>query len=261
MVHSLFTLFLVVTLAVWSDIATAACDTGLAERMLEQISPKRVMDHGLSDCKSWSSFTDKSLVVLPLQHAVSDRGGRSLDVELLLVQRPDNGNTERDRIVARLLMPELLVEDARLHVQELHLDTGRYRLTSGHPAFGLRVLYRGQDEARPYFVETLRLFVVDRQAIRPVMDELVLRRDSGEWDLSCSGRFEELRTQLTVQALPARQTGAWADLVLRRSQVVRTQAPDEAGACQEHTGAQRYTTEVLKAVEGRYPIPQALRAP
>lgn len=197
-----------------------------------------------------------------MQRAVTDRGGRTLDVEVLVVQRPDNGNTERDRVVARLLMPELLVEDARLRVQELHLDTGRYRLADGHPAFGLRVLYRGQDEARPYFVETLRLFVADRQSIRPVMDELVLRRDSGEWDLSCRGRFEELRTQLTVQALPARPpAGAWADLLAHRSVVVRTQAPDEAGNCQEHASPPRYSTVTLKAHDGRYAIPASLRTP
>lgn len=242
-------------------MATAACDTGLAERMQAKLHPLRVIDHSLTACKSFSTFVSKTIVALPLQNGVSDKGARTLDVELLLVQRPDNGNTERDTVAARLFLPELLVEDARLRIQELRLDMGRYVLASGERAFGLRVLYRGDDPARPYSVETLRLFVVQGKTIRPVLDELVMQRDSGEWDLSCHGRFEEVRTQLTTQPPPARPAGAWAELLVRRSLVVRQMAIDENGQCAERAAAPRYTSVMLKARDGRYPIPPSLRAP
>lgn len=261
MVQSFFTLFLLMTLSLASGIATAACDSGLAERMLAQTHPHRAIDATLSDCKSWSTFVGKTIVVLPLQHAVTDRGARTFDVELVVVQRPDNGNTERDQIAARLLMPELLIEDADLRVQELHVDTGRYRLSDGVHAFGLRVLYRGQDPAKPYFAETLRLFAYDRKTIRPVLDELVLRRDSGRWDLSCHGRFEEMRSQFGVRPPAARSSDARAELTVRRTTLVRNLVLDAAGDCQELAEPPSYSTVTLKARNGRYEIPPALRAP
>ncbi|WP_295538149.1 hypothetical protein [uncultured Pseudacidovorax sp.] len=261
MVHRGWSVWIGGVLLGLGNTALAACDSGLAERMQAALQPRRVLDHDLAACKTWPTVIGRNVVVLPLQHAVSDRGARSLDMELLVVQRPDNGNTERDKVVARLFLPELLVEDADLRIQDVQLDTGRYLLANGERAFGLRVSYQRQDPARPYAAETLRLFVLDRKnTLRPAMDELVMRRDSGEWDLACQGRFEELRTQLTPQPVPRNGIG-WAGLEVRRSLVVRHRAPDESGQCSEHAGAPRYTTVTLQASEGRYAIPPALRGP
>lgn len=236
--------------------AHAACESGLAERMHAKLHPQRELDERLAACKAWPAFPGRSIVVLPLVKAAGE-GMRLLDLELLLIQRPDNGNTERDTVVARLFQPEALTEDA-VAIQDIRIDTARYTLASDARAFGLRVRYRGSSRANPFASETLRLYLPHGSKLRPVLEELELDRDSGEWDTQCNGRFEQLRTQVSVG-----RTGSngLADLLLSRTLKKSHAQMHEDGDCREAGGPARFSTATLHYDGERYKVPKALRAP
>ncbi|WP_077002939.1 hypothetical protein [Variovorax sp. KK3] len=193
--------------------AHAACDTGLAERMHAKLHPDRTLDHERAVCQPWRGVKDRSIVVLPLPLPSSVSGFKRYDLDVLVVQLADNGNSERAAIVSRLYEPDALREyDVR--IQAIKVDTTRYVLAEDVRAFGLRIARQSVSQANPYANETLSLYVPQGPKLAKVIDGLEMVLERGEWGDSCTGSFETVRGSLAV----ARASGkGYADLQLRQS--------------------------------------------
>jgi hypothetical protein len=200
-------------LAVLCTAGHAACETGLAERMSEKLHPKRTLDHERAVCEPWRGQQGRYIVVLPLRQSASDPYVGPIDLDVLVVQQADNGNTDHARIVSRLYEEGALTEDV-VHIGEIKLDTARYRLAPDVHAFGLRVLRQGSSRADPFSDETLTLYVPQGAKLAKVLDELEMRRERGASQADCGDAFETVRGSLTV----ARgASNGYADLILRQS--------------------------------------------
>lgn len=240
-----------------SAFAHAACESGLAERIHANLYPSRTLDSRLAACKAWLAYPGRIVVVLPMPRTVSGSGTRMYDLEVLLVQRPDNGNTDRDRVTARLFQPDAL-EDDGLVIEEIRIDTARYALADDARAFGLRVRYRGGAGSHRFASETLRLYLPQERDLREVLAEIEIDRDSGEWDVACNGQTEQLRTMLSTAR--SRNHG-FADLSLART-VTRTRAQRrDDGGCIEKALPSQYSSALLRYDGERFSVPKSLRAP
>jgi len=195
--------------------AFAACDSGLAERMHAKLHPARALDHERAVCQPWRAFPGRIIVVLPLPRPGSEPDHIEFDLDVLVVQQADNGNTERMTIASRVLEPRALVHDA-MRLEEIRVDTARYRLSSEARAFGLRVRYQGSSRANPYAGETLSLYVPQGARLAKVLDRIETRLQRGEWDTNCAGNFENVNT--TVSIAPTQSHG-FADLTLHSTRV------------------------------------------
>ena len=240
-----------------AGLSHAACESGLAERMHAKLYPKRPLDERLAACKVWPAFPGRSIVVLPLPRETTDKGAKVYDLELLLIQRPDNGNTERDTVIGRLFQPEALDEDATTAIQDIRIDTSRYVLSPDARAFGLRVRYRGSSApASPLASETVRLYVQHGSKLRQVLQEIELDHDNGGWDATCTGHFEKLRTMVSV----GKSTGnGYADLQLSRTLVQSHAQAQEDQSCIEKTLPAKFSTVTLHYDGERYKVPKSLQ--
>ncbi|GAA4335246.1 hypothetical protein GCM10023165_11620 [Variovorax defluvii] len=191
----------------------AACETGLAERMHAKLHADRALDHERAACQPWRGVNGRVIVVLPLPRSSSVPGFTQFDLDVLVVQLADNGNSERATIVSRLFESEALREyDVR--IRAIKVDTSRYVLADGARAFGLRVLRQGASRLSPYSNETLSLYLPQGSKLAKVLDGVEVVLERGEWDANCAGSFETVRSNLSV----ARSTThGYADLVLRQS--------------------------------------------
>ncbi|CAN7387556.1 hypothetical protein [Variovorax paradoxus] len=239
-----------------AGLGHAACESGLAERMHAKLHPNRPLDERLAACKPWPAFPGRSIVVLPVPRETSSTGAKVFDLELLLIQRPDNGNTERDTVIGRIFQPEALDEDAATAIQDIRIDTSRYVLSSDTRAFGLRVRYRGTAPGSTVASETIRLYVHHGSKLREVLQEVELDHDSGEWDSSCTGRFEQLRTMLSVGKSAS---NGYADLQLSRTLVQSRAQMQEDQSCTEKAMPARFNTVTLRYDGERYRVPKSLR--
>jgi len=237
--------------------AHAACESGVAERMHARLHPDRVLDERLAACKTWSAFPGRIVIVLPMPVPSTDPTTKLHDIEVLLVQRPDNGNSERDTVIGRLFQPAALEEDVAA-IQEILIDTARYALAPDVRAFGLRVRYRGTTRSDPFASETLRLYVLQGGKLREVLEEIELDSDSGGWNADCTGRFKQLRTLLSTR--PGRG-GGFADLVLERTRMSSQGHWQDDGSCAEKAQPAQYGTVVLRYDGERFRVPKAVRAP
>ena len=239
-----------------AGLGHAACESGLAERMHAKLHPNRTLDERLAACKPWPAFPGRSIVVLPVPRETSSTGAKVFDLELLLIQRPDNGNTERDTVIGRIFQPEALDEDSATAIQDIRIDTARYVLSADTRAFGLRVRYRSTAPGSSVASESIRLYVHHGSKLRQVLQEVELDHDSGGWDGSCTGRLEKLRTMLSVGKS---SSNGYADLQLARTLVQSQAQLQEDQGCAEKTLPARFNTVTLRYDGERYRVPKSLR--
>lgn len=235
--------------------AQAACESGLAERMHAKLHPQRPLDGDRAACKLWPAFPGRSIVVLPMPRPSSEPGVTAYDLEVIVIQRPDNGNTERDTIVSRLFESAALTEDA-IAIQDIRIDTARYVLAADARAFGIRVRYRGSSRANPYATETLQLYAAQGGKLRRVLDEIELDMDRGEWDTNCTGRFEQVRGSVSVAATASQ---GFADLQVQRTHTESRAETQEGGDCSEKALPAKQRNYTLRYDGERYRVPKALR--
>lgn len=239
-----------------AGLSHAACESGLAERMHAKLHPNRPLDERLAACKVWPAFPGRSIVVLPMPRETTDTGGKVFDLELLLIQRPDNGNTERDTVIGRLFQPEALDEDATTSIQDIRVDTSRYVLSADARAFGLRIRYKnGSTSAGPLASETVRLYVHHANKLRQVLQEIELDHDNGGWDATCTGHFEKLRTMLSVGKA---SSNGFADLLLSRTLVQSRAQEQEDQTCVERALPAKFSTVTLRYDGERFRVPKSL---
>ncbi len=242
--------------ATFGTAAHAACDTGLAERMHGKLHPDRALDHERAVCEPWRGFLGRFIVVLPMPVPVgqSDPGLTEFDVEVLVVQQADNGNTDRARIISRLTEPRGLSEDTT-RIESIKVDTTRYTLAPEARAFGIRIVYQSSVRESPYESERLSLYVPDGAKLCKVLDELELERQSGDWDTNCSGTFRTVRSALSISRTA---TNGYSDLMLRQTGAnSRTTSVGEECITRERPAT--FKTISLHYDGEKYRIPKELR--
>ncbi|MDB5731995.1 MAG: hypothetical protein JWQ03_1890 [Variovorax sp.] len=225
----------------------AACDSGLAGRLSARLHPDRLLDEERAACKSWPGQPGRSIVVLPLARPAAEPGATEFDLDVLVVQQADNGNTERSTVASRLFEPKVLLEDAA-RIDDIRIDTSRYPLAPDARAFGVRVRYSSASRALPYSSETLMLYAQQGERLRRVLGGLEVSMERGEWDPGCHANFEQLRSTLSVE--PTRSHG-FADLLLRRTRTT-SRASFVDGDCIEQPGASRFDSVLLRYDGSRY---------
>lgn len=212
-------------------------------------TPTRWADYGRVVCKVWPASPDKTLVAVKLQHG---RGGDDAvdeaDLEVLVV------DSARDRILQRHRDDGVLGSDA-IRLSSLAFDTARYRLDESTTAFGLRIGRSGSSRANPYEATTLRLYVIDGDGLRPVLSNLVVERNRGEWDTNCAGEFTD--TRRTV-AIDGKRDNGYAGLLVNSVERITRNVP-RGEDCKEVDGGKKTSSARLRYDGRRYPVPEALR--
>jgi len=240
-------------LALSGSRAIAACDSGLAERMHAKLHPARALDHERAVCQPWRAFPGRIIVVLPLPRPGSEADHIEFDLDVLVVQQADNGNTDRMTIASRVLESRALVHDA-MRIEDIRVDTARYRLNADARAFGLRVRYQGSSRANPYANETLSLYVPQGARLAKVLDGIETRLQRGEWDTNCAGSFESVSTTV---AIASTQSNGYADLTLHSTRVDSVnQAQGEECVSQDKPA--RLDTSTLRYDGGTYRVPKSI---
>jgi len=234
---------LAIALCFFAAISTgyAACDSGLAGRMNAKLHPGRAFDEERAACKNWPGVLGRSIVVLPLPRADTEPGVTEFDLEVLIVQQADNGNTDRSTISSRLFEQKVLLEDA-VHIDDIRIDTAHYPLATDARAFGVRVRYSGSSRANPYANETLTLYMPQGDRLRKVLNGLEISMDRGEWDSNCVGTFEQMRGTLSIAST---RSNGLSDLTLRRT-LTNSNSSFVEGECADDLHASSFESVALR---------------
>jgi hypothetical protein len=197
-------------------------------------------------CRNWPSQPALTLVAVPLMTLQTNDGNEG-DIELLVVDSKDS------TVRQRLRLPGLMTDDA-LYVSNVALDTAFYRLAPGKIAFGLRLSLRGSSGPNPFGETTLWLFLIDGAQLRPVLDNIVVSSNRGEWDTNCAGEFENVERTLSMKPSPQ---SAVADIEVSEKTTKTVSVAGKGGACLDN---ERGTTAThrLRYDASAYSVPKAL---
>lgn len=171
-------------------------------------------------CRAWPARPELTLVAVPLMTKQSDDDNEG-DIELLVV------DTAGFEVRQRLRLPGLMTDDA-LYVSNIAFDTARYHLAPKNTAFGLRLSLHGSSGPNPFGETTLWLFLIKDGQIKPVVDNIVVARNQGEWDTNCAGEF--LETVRTLSMKPS-ESGAFADILVSEKATTTISRVGEGGEC------------------------------
>ncbi|KWT98624.1 MULTISPECIES: hypothetical protein [unclassified Variovorax] len=234
-------LLVALLLALLSAVGHAACDTGLAERIHAKLHAQRALDHERAVCQPWRGFAGRFIVVLPLPRPSTRAGATQFDLDVLVVQQADNGNTDRATVVSRLFEPSAMSEDA-VRIGQIKVDTARYTLASEARAFGLRIVRQGSSRVNPYSNETLTLYVPRGPRLAKVLDRLEVALERGEWDANCAGNFETVRSSVTIARSAS---NGYADLLLRQTRT-ETRSSGQGDECVTQERPAKFKSQTLR---------------
>lgn len=202
-----------------------------------------------SICKDWPAYPGLKLTAaanFSPDPVYGESGTVGLyDLRLALVASADS------KPLASFYQPSAFSVDA-IALDELKFDTARYKLTPQLQAFGVRVRFKGSSRLNPLDETWLSLYVKDGNALRPVMDRLVVYEYGGEWDGNCAGeRYETTRTV----ALAKTSSHGFADLMIKtiRSSTV---GEGEGEACVSNTVTQKPVLTTLRYDGKNYVVPE-----
>jgi len=202
-------------------------------------------------CKVWPAYDDQSIVATstfkPDSGDANNNGG-NVDLELSLI------HSSSSKRLASYHKKDAYYSDAVAY-EGVSIDTARYKLTPDSRAFGIRSSFEHSSSVNPYHKTELALYLKDGDALRPVLEGLVISTGRGEWDGNCAGEGE--RTQRTVDIGNTTHNG-FADLVVS-STVTVTKNFLVGDECKD-TSRKLKTTRITLIYDGKqYVVPEALR--
>ena len=202
-------------------------------------------------CKVWPAYDDQSIVATSTfkpDSGDANNDGGNVDLELSLI------HSSSSKRLASYHKKDAYYSDAVAY-EGLSIDTARYKLTTDSRAFGIRSSFEHSSSVNPFHKTELALYLKEGDALRPVLEGLVISTSRGEWDGNCAGEGE--RTQRTVDIGNTTHNG-FADLVVS-STVTVTKSFLVGDECKD-TSRKLKTTRVTLNYDGKqYVVPEALR--
>ncbi|KAK0350681.1 hypothetical protein LTR94_028050, partial [Friedmanniomyces endolithicus] len=170
--------------------------------------------------------------------------GTSGDLEVLIVDETSASVRQRIRI------PHAMDDDA-VRLSGLSFDTAPYRLGPDRLAFGVRRDWMGSSQPNPFMETSLSLYEVRGRSVASVLENLVVMRSVGEWDLSCAGETEV--TERILRMVPGKKG---QDISVLERTTHSVSQPSMGGECEtKDTPGPRRTIRL--AFDGEsYPVPR-----
>lgn len=202
----------------------------------------------LSRCKVWPAVQNQAIAVTStyLADPGDDEAG-VFDLDLAIV---DASNAKP---IATYRKPGAYNSDA-VRFDDLRIDTARYRLAPETRAFGLRSRFSHSSQANPYEKTDLALYVREGNALRPVLEGLVIAKSTGEF-VDCEGYEKTIRR--SVEIGPTSHHGL-ADLIVttRGSNTKNTRSGQE---CVSSVTQLKQTRITLTYDGEQYVVPEDFR--
>ncbi|MET1067045.1 MAG: hypothetical protein ABWY28_03450 [Pseudomonas prosekii] len=205
-----------------------------------------------SVCKEWPAYPGQTITAtsqFESGFSASDSGpDGKYDLDLAVLSA---GNAKP---LATYHQSAAFVSDA-FRLDDLEIDTARYKLTPDLRAFGLRVNFKGSSGPNPMDESWLSLYVKEGNTLRPVLERLVMYVYSGEWDTRCAG--ERANTVRTIEIGKTSSHG-YADLIVK-SVTTSMAGEGEGDACEVKSTTGKPVLTTLRYDGKRYGLPEGFK--
>ena len=201
-------------------------------------------------CKQWPADPTKLLVAVPLMRDIDPGSDENTgDLEILVLEN------DTLRVLQRLRTKNLMSDDA-ISITRVHFDTARYHLTPGKTAFGVRIDTKGASSVNPYNASTLRLYVIEKEKLIPILDNIVVSQSNGEWDGRCEGEFRDITRVLLMTPYTRHD---WAAITVKETTTSYTTDVTPDGNCEDSKPKISTSKTTLMRNGDEYLVPSRMR--
>lgn len=189
--------------------------------------------------KKMPNAEDSYIIVVPILQGKLEDDGFTVKNTIVIT------NTE-GTIKNKYIDPTEFGSDA-IMLQSFTIDTGLYNLNSTTRAFGISANYRGSSSPNPYSSSDFSMYFVEEKTLKKVLDGYNLSTYGGEWDMKCSGEFEENSSVIILD--PMKKNG-FANLKIKTENTKIVSKPMDEECSENKTSKISYKT--LKFSKGIY---------
>ncbi|MCD1118251.1 PA3715 family protein [Chryseobacterium turcicum] len=172
--------------------------------------------------KKMPNLEDSYIIVVPILLGKLEDDGFSVKNTILITD-------SQGRIKNKYIDNTEFGSDA-IMLDSFVIDTGLYKLNSAIRAFGITANYRGSSKPNPYSSSDISLYYPEGKTLKKILDSYNLMTYSGEWDMNCSGEFEEDNSVIIVDQL---RTNGFANLKIKIENI-KTIGKEVNGECIEN---------------------------
>ena len=232
-------LLLLITLS-FPMVSSADCEKWI-DYLLEKYHSSRESD--MPVCKIWPADESKTIVVLPFPNDI--KGTIFYDLDVLLV------DTQSGELIAHNWQQNAFVSDA-IELNNFEIDTARYQLNNESRAFGVRANSANGSPYVPISQQVINLYVQQKEKLNRVVNKLVLKNFSGEWN-DCDGEYN---SRNAVLLLGKNTTNNYKDLIVsynEQKEIIKKNSERECVKEITNSTKRKYTL-YYNGVE--YPLPE-----
>lgn len=133
--------------------------------------------------KKMPNLEDSYIIVVPVLQGKLEADGFSVKNTILI--------TDTQGKIKSKYIDDIEFGSDAIRLDSFIIDTGLYKLNSNTRAFGITANYHGSSNPNPYSSSDISLYYPEGKTLKKILDGYNLRTYSGEWDMNCSGEFEE----------------------------------------------------------------------
>ena len=211
-------------------------DTSIFQNILKQLNiSEDECETDLAVQKQLPYMQGYSAFVIP-KIVEQGEGYKIFDVYILIVEN------ETGKITHKFYQEEGWISDA-ISLENIKIDTARYRLNNDTRAFGVRCFYTGNSRPNPYSSEEISLFILRENTLVQVLNNYRVNEYRGDWNMDCDGEFIETKS---VLAMSNEQTNGFYNIEIKSTitETIRDECVDEVKVRQE--------TKTLRYINGEY---------
>lgn len=140
--------------------------------------------------KKMPNIEDSYIIIVPVLLGKLEADGFSVKNTILITD-------VQGKIKSKYIDDTEFGSDA-IMLDSFTIDTGLYKLNSNIRAFGITANYHGSSRPNPYSSSDISLYYPEGKTLKKVLDGYNLKTYSGEWDMNCSGEFDEYNSVIIV---------------------------------------------------------------
>lgn len=140
--------------------------------------------------KKMPNIEDSYIIVVPVLLGKLEADGFSVKNTILITD-------VQGKIKSKYIDDTEFGSDA-IMLDSFTIDTGLYKLNSNIRAFGIIANYHGSSRPNPYSSSDISLYYPEGKTFQKVLDGYNLKTYSGEWDMNCSGEFDDDNSVIIV---------------------------------------------------------------
>lgn len=143
--------------------------------------------------KKMPNIDDSYIIIVPVLLGKLEADGFSVKNTILITD-------VQGKIKSKYIDDTEFGSDA-IMLDSFTIDTGLYKLNSTIRAFGVTANYHGSSRPNPYSSSDISLYYPEGKTLKKVLDGYNLKTYSGEWDMNCSGEFDEDNSVIIVDQM------------------------------------------------------------